>query len=122
VEIDATFLPLAVELIQDVFPTSIVYHRTDGKNYDPATGDVVDTVTDYFISAGVLSRNRTETGGIGETYSLALWLDHSATGLPHLPTTSDSITYDGTEWKVTDVNPTYSSKQLIASKILARNQ
>ena len=120
--IDSTFLPLAVELIQDVFPTSIVYHRTDGKNYDPATGDVVDTVTDYFISAGVLSRNRTETGGIGETYSLALWLDHSATGLPHLPTTSDSITYDGTEWKVTDVNPTYSSKQLIASKITARNQ
>ena len=121
-EIDATFLPVAVELIQDVFPTSIVYHRTDGKNYDPATGVVVDTVTDYSISAGVLSRNRTETGGIGETYSLALWLDHSATGLPHLPTTSDSITYDGTEWKVTDVNPTYSSKQLIASKILARNQ
>lgn len=121
-DIDATFLPLAVELIQDVFPTSIVYHRTDGKNYDPVTGNVVDTITDYFISAGVLSRDRTETGGIGETYSLALWLDHSSTGLPHLPTTSDSITYDGTRWKVTDVKPTYSSKQLIASKILARNQ
>lgn len=121
-DIDAVFLPLAVELIQDVFPTSIVYHRTDGKSYDPATGDVVDTVTDYAISAGVLKRGRTETGGIGETYSLYVWLDHSATGLPHLPTTSDSITYDGTKWKVTDVDPTYSSKQLIASKITARNQ
>ena len=121
-DIDAEFLPIAVELIQDVFPTPIVYHRTDGKSYDPATGDVVDVITDYAISAGVLNRGRTETGGIGETYSLYVWLDHSATGMPYLPTTSDSITYDGTKWKVTDIAPTYSSKQLIASKITARNQ
>jgi len=121
-DIDAEFLPIAVELIQDVFPTSIVYHRTDSKSYDPATGEVVDVITDYAISAGVLNRARTETGGIGETYSLYLWIDHSATGMPHLPTTSDSVTYDGTKWKVTDIVPTYSSKQLIASKITARNQ
>lgn len=121
-DIDATFLPIAVELIQEVFPTSIVYHRTDGKAYDPATGDVIDTITDYAISAGVLNRSRIESGGVAETYSLLLWIDHSSSGLPHLPTTSDSITYDSTKWKVTDVAPTYSSKQLIASKITARNQ
>jgi len=121
-DIDSTFLPIAVELIEEVFPTPIVYHRTDGKTYDPATGQVVETITDYAISAGILNRARVETGGVGETYSLYLWLDHSATGLPHLPTTSDSITYDGTTWKVTDIAPTYSSKQLIASKITARNQ
>ena len=120
--IDETFLPVAVELIQNVFPTPIVYHRSDGKAYDPATGEVVETITDYSISAGVLSRGRMEAGGTAETYSLSLWIDHSGTGLPHLPTTADSITYDSTEWKVSTIDPTYSSKGLIATKILARNQ
>ena len=120
--IDQTFMPVAVELIQSVFPTSIVYHRSDGKVYDPALGEVVETITDYSISAGVLSRGRAEAGGTAETYELSLWIDHSATGLPYLPTTADSITYDSTKWKVTDITPTYSSKALIASKITARNQ
>ena len=121
-DIDQVFMPVAVELIQQVFPTEITYHRKEGTSYDPATGDVVDTVTDFDIKAGVLPRERTEAGGTAETYTLSLWIDHSGTGLPHLPTTADSITYDSTKWKVTDFTPTYSSKGLIASKITARNQ
>ena len=121
-DIDATFSALAFDLIDGVFATPIVYHRSDGKVYDPATGEVVETITDYSISAGVLSRGRMEAGGTAETYTLSLWIDHSNTGLPHLPTTADSITYDSTEWKVTDISPTYSSKSLIASKITCRNQ
>ncbi len=120
--IDSTFMPVAVELIQSVFPTAIVYHRSDSKAYDPTTGEVTETITDYAISAGVLSRGRTEAGGTAESYELRLWIDHSASGLPHLPTTADSITYDSTKWKVTNITPTYSSKALIASKITARNQ
>ena len=118
--IDSTFLPVAVELIQNVFPTDIVYHQTRPGTYDFSTGAVVPVVTDFNIKAGVLSRGRTEEGGAEEAYSLSLWIDHSATGLPSLPRTGDSITYDGTEWKVTEVSPTYSSKALIASKITAR--
>ena len=121
-DITSTFLPIAVELIQNVFPTAITYHRKEGTSYDPATGDVVDTVTDFNISAGVLSRGRVEAGGVGETYELRLWLDHSATGLPHWPTTADSLTYDGIVWKVTTVDPSYSSLGQIASLITARNQ
>lgn len=120
--ITSTFLPVAVELIQQVFPTEITYHRKEGTSYDPSSGDVVDTVTDFNISAGVLSRGRVEQGGVGETYEIRLWLDHSATGLPHLPTTADSLTYDGVVWKVTTVDPSYSSSGLIASKLTARNQ
>jgi hypothetical protein len=115
-----TFLPVAVELIQNVFPTAITYHRKEGTSYDPATGDVVDTVTDFSISAGVLSRGRVEAGGVGETYEIRLWLDHSATGLPHLPTTADSLTYDGVVWKVVAIDPSYSSAGLIASKLICR--
>ena len=120
--ITATFLPVAVELIQNVFPTDIVYHRKTGTSYDPGTGDVVDTVEDYAIKAGILSRGRTEEGGVGEVYELRLWIDHSATGMPHLPTTADSLTYDSTEWKVVSIDPSYSSVGNIASKITARNQ
>ena len=121
-DIDSTFLPVAVELVQNVFPTDVTYHRKEGTSYDPSTGTVTDTVTNYEIKAGVLSRGRVEEGGVAEQYELRLWLDHSANGLPHLPTTADTITYGGTDWKVTTIDPTYSSKGLIASKITARNQ
>ena len=119
-DITNTFLPVAIELIQNVFPTPIKYIRSLGRDYDPISGEVVENTQDFDISAGVISRARVEEGGVGETYSLTLWIDHSATGMPHLPTTADSVTYDGTTWKVIEVNPTYSSKSLIASKLVAR--
>ena len=119
-DISNTFLPVAIELIQNVFPTPVSYIRNLGSSYDPATGEVTQNTEQFNISAGVISRARVEEGGVGETYSLTLWIDHSATGMPHLPTTADSVEYDATTWKVIEVNPTYSSKSLIASKIVAR--
>ena len=121
-DIDATFLPVAVELIDNVFPTEIKYLRSEEPGYNPATGEVVTNETLFLIKAGVLSRGRVEAGGVGETYELRLWIQHSASGLPHLPTTADRIQYDNISWYVTNIDPTYSSKGLIASKITARNQ
>ena len=121
-DIDATFMPVAVELIDTVFPTTITYERVQPPAYDPSTGDVVENVTQFDIKAGVLSRGRVEAGGVGESYELRLWIQHSASGLPHLPTTADRVEYDGTSWKVVSVDPTYSSKGLIASRITAKNQ
>ena len=115
-----TFLPVAVELIDSVFPTDILYIRSLGGGYDPSTGEVTQNTEQYNIKAGVLSRGRTEEGGIGESYELRLWVHHSATGMPHLPKTGDVIEYDNTQWKVAVVDPTYSSAGLIASKIIAR--
>ena len=119
-DIDAVFLPIGQNLTQNVFPTEIVYHRAGTKTYDPATGSVTGTDTDYPIKVGVLSRSRTEEGGPKETYEITIWVSHAAVGLPFLPTTADSFTYDGTVWKVVEIPPTYSSKSLIASKIIAR--
>lgn len=121
-DIDAVFNPVARELIDNVFATPVVYRRTAGKAYDPATGTVTDTIEDIAINAGVLSRGRAEDGGVAESYELRLWLHHGPTGMPHLPTTADSVVYDSTEWKVVSIDPTYSSAGLIASKILCRNQ
>ena len=119
-DITSTFLPVAIELIQNVFPTPVTYIRNLGSAYDPSTGEITENTQRFSIKAGVISRGRTEEGGVGETYSLTFWIDHSATGLPHLPTTADSVEYDGTTWKVVEINPTYSSTGLIASKLMAR--
>ena len=120
-DIDATFLPVGVELVDNAFPTAIVYHQHGASVYDPATGTVTGADTDHAIKAGVLSRSRVEAGGPNEAYEIDLWIHHSATGLSVLPTTADSFTYDAVVWKVVSVGPTYSSKSLIASKIKGRS-
>ena len=121
-DIRATFLPVAEELIDNVFPTAVTYVRKTPPTYDPATGDVVENVITLDIKAGVLSRGRIEGGGVAERYELRLWVHHGTSGLTVLPTTADEVVYDSTTWKVTDVDPTYSSEGLIASRITARNQ
>ena len=118
-QITETFLPVAVELI-DEFATPIVYTRNEGATYDPSSGTVSPSSTDYNINAGILSRSRNELGGTAETYTMMLWIQHSESGLPYLPTTADTVTYDGEVWKVNIVAPTYSSKGLIASKLVVR--
>ena len=118
-DIDAVFLPVATELIDNVFPTPIQYLQTENPSYDPETGDVTPSVVTYSINAGVLSRGRSESGGVAEEYELRLWIHHDTGGLEALPKTSDRVFYDSVYWKVIRVDPTYSSDALIASKLLA---
>ena len=121
-DIDATFLnPVAVELVDNVFPTAIVYHQHGAGAYDPTTGTVTGADTDHAIKVGVLSRSRIEEGGPNEAYEISIWIHHGATGLSFLPTTADSFTYDGLVWRIVEIAPTYSSKSLIASKIKGRS-
>ena len=119
-DIDATFLPVAEELIDSVFPTPIVYLQTENPQYDPSSGQTIPQVTEFKINAGILSRGRNEAGGVDEQYELRLWIHHGSRGLPVLPKTSDRVLYDNVYWKVYKVDPTYSSDALIASKILVR--
>ena len=119
--IDAVFLPVAEQLINVEFGTDIVYHQHGASVYNPVTGTVTGADTDHAIKAGVLSRSRVEAGGPNEAYEISIWIHHGATGLGFLPTTADSFTYDAVVWKVVSVEPTYSSKSLIASKIKGRS-
>ncbi len=120
-DIDATFLPVAEDLIDNVFPTSIVFKQHTTATYDPLTGATSITDTPHTVNAGVLARNRVEGGGVGETYDISIWIHHGPAGLSFLPTTEDSFTYDSILWRVIEVSPTYSSKGLIASKIKGRS-
>lgn len=119
-DITAVFTPVAIELIDNQFPTPIKYLQTENPTYDPSSGQVVPNVTEYSINAGILSRGRNEAGGVDEQYELRLWIHHGSRGLPVLPKTSDRVYYDNVYWKVYKVDPTYSSDALIASKILVR--
>ena len=116
-DIDATFLPIAETLIDSVFPTAITYHQISDRRYDTSTGKVETATTVYEINAGVLKRARSEQGGAGETYTLELYIHHGAKGMPFQPRTGDQVMYDGVCWKVTTVDPGYSSKKGIASKL-----
>ena len=62
-DIDAVFLPVAEELIDQVFPTPITYLLTAPPAYDPSTGESVPNATEYMINAGILSRGKNEGGG-----------------------------------------------------------
>ena len=119
-DIDAVFLPVAEELIDDVFPTPIKYLQTENPTYDPSTGQTTPNVTEYDINAGILSSGRNEAGGIDEQQELRLWIHHGSRGLPVLPKTSDRVFYLEKYWKVYRVDPSYHSDDLIASKILVR--
>ena len=119
-DVSAVFTPVGVELIDNVFPTDITFHQHGSTAYDPATGVVTGADTDHAIKAGVLNRSRVEGGGPNEVYEISIWVHHGASGLGFLPTTADSFTYDSVVWKVVSVDPTYSSKSLIASKIKGR--
>lgn len=116
-DVAATFLPVAVSLIDDTFGTPIVYEQLTAEVYDPATGTVQRTVVTHNIKAGVLSMGRTEEGGASETRQLRLWLHHGDGGLPGLPVTGDEVQYLGTTWKVQNIDPTYAGDRLIASKV-----
>lgn len=117
-DIDLTFSRVADELINRVFNTAILYRAVGKSVYNPRTGSLTPNSTDHNINAGIISRSRTEGGGVAEAYALTLWVEHGT--LPTLPKTDDLVIYDSTTWRVTEVAPTYSSKGLIASKIIAR--
>ena len=120
-DVSSVFTPVSVELIDNVFPTDIVYHQHGAGAYNPMTGTVTGANTDHAIKAGILSRSRIEEGGSNEAYTLTAWIQHGASGLSFLPTTEDSFTYDGLVWRIVEIAPTYSAATLIASKIKGRS-
>ena len=69
--IDSTFLPVAQELIDSVFPTAIRYLRDNGSSYDPATGTVTPDDVVRNQRGGAFARAH-GAGGVGETHELRL--------------------------------------------------
>jgi len=121
-DVSATFLPVAIELIDQAFPTPIVYNRAQSESYDPATGLLTRDIVGYAINAGILGLRKSEKSGSEEVRELRLWVHHGPGGLPHEPTTGDLVEYGGETWRVTEVVPTFTAAERIASKITCEFQ
>jgi hypothetical protein len=121
-DVTSTFLPVAAQLIDRTFPTPIAYQRAQTESYDPATGEFTRGVVSYAINAGVLGYRRSERSGSAETRQVSLWIHHGPGGLPFEPTTGDLVVYDAGLWRVVEVDPSYTSVGLIASKLTCEYQ
>jgi hypothetical protein len=121
-DVTATFLPAAIQLIDGAFPTPIVYRRLAGATYDAAAGEMDLDTTDYAINAGVLGYRKSERSGSSESREVRLWIHHGPGGLPAEPTTGDVVLYDGSIWRVTEVDPAYTGAGLIASQLTCEYQ
>lgn len=111
-ELDLEIPGLAAEVIND-FGKSIVYQRTptDGSGYDPATGTIA-LVGEPVNIKGIVEPYRGQRLMAGLVEASDLKITIAADGLPDgfLPTPEDIASFDGEDYKVKNVMPTYSGE------------
>jgi hypothetical protein len=117
-QFDALFRGVGKDLVE-LFGSSCTYHQQGTGAYDPLSGVVTAATTDYAVKVGVEQVKRVEEGGSSETREATMWFSHVL--LPLEPTTADTVTYQGSTWKVTSIDPQFSGDQLIAWKLTARS-
>jgi hypothetical protein len=116
---DSWARPLAKTLVDAFRVTSCDYIRRS-QTYDPALGEPVVT-EQLYPAAGAVEQisQANEEGGAGDSRSVVVWVDMEGIG-DIWPTTLDQIQYQGTRWKVTNVDPAFAGDQRYAVKITAR--
>ena len=121
--ISGTFLPMAKNLIGNVFDASvsIEYIHYVSPTYNTATGQFTKTAQTTTIDAAIISMSRVEESDVQEVFELHFWIHHDSDGgLEIIPTTSDRVNFDSKQWRVTGIDPTYTDGVLIASRLTAR--
>ena len=68
-DIDAVFNSVADNLINKTFNTPVLYIRSKGATYDPATGNVTEDIEQYNVNAGIEQIELTEEGGTAKSSS-----------------------------------------------------
>ena len=116
-QFDDLFRGVGKDLVE-LFGSSCTYHQHTGGTYDPLSGAVTAAIVDHAVKVGVEQIKRVEEGGPSEVREATMWFSHVL--LPLEPTTADTISYQGSTWKVTAIDPEYAGDQLIAWKLTAR--
>ena len=116
-QFDDLFRGVGKDLVE-LFGSSCTYHQHTGGTYDPLSGAVTAATVDHVVKVGVEQIKRVEEGGANEVREATMWFSHVL--LPLEPTTADTVTYQGSSWKVTSVDPEFAGDQLIAWKLTAR--
>ena len=68
----------------------------------PSTGDVIQNVENTRSKRVCSPVDERKMAVSEKDYELRLWIHHGRGGLPHLPTTGDSIEYDNTNLEGND--------------------
>ena len=116
-QFDTLFRGVGKDLVT-LFGSDCTYHQNLPGTYDPLTGAVTAASVDHAVKVGVEEIKRVEGGGVSETREATMWFSHVL--LPIEPTTADTVTYQGSTWKVTSIDPEFAGDQLIAWKLVAR--
>lgn len=119
---DAWAGPLAKEIIDAWRSSDLAYIRISPGVYDETTGTIGVTETAIPAAGAVVKTMQEERDGVMQTQELIAWIDHATVAWPI--STDDRLDYLGKRWKITGIDPTYSSGQqagsVYASKITAR--
>lgn len=117
---DAWAKPIA-KLANSTFVVPSLKYVRVSRSYDPATGAVTATETEYSNCGAVEQSGRVESGGTAESYEVVVWLATESIG-EQFPTTGDHLIYMSMKWKIVSINPQYSGDVLYACQVTARNQ
>ena len=115
---DAWARPLAQELVNEFRVDTFDYiRRVTG--YDPATGDTTQTETVYLKAGAVTQSTNIEEGGVSGPVTLFAWI-YLGDIDDIWPTTNDLLRYQGSRWKIVDIDPMFSGDVKYACKLTAR--
>lgn len=110
--------PIAKLANETFLVPSLKYYRVS-RSYDPATGEVVETETEFTNCGAVEQTGRVEQGGVGEVYEIKVWLATESIG-EEFPTTGDYLTYMDKQWKITAIDPQFSGDVKYACMVTGR--
>lgn len=116
---DSWCKPLADELVSVFRVNSLSYVRVAPGTYDPATGTIANTETTFTKAGAITERRREEVQNGLERYEIDVWMALSDIGEVY-PTYADYFTYDGTSYKIMQIDPIYSGDTKYAVKCRAR--
>jgi hypothetical protein len=111
--------PLADSLV-DLYRVDGLQYVKIRQGYDPSTGDVSITRQMYDAAGAVTKKMVTnEGGGVQQVQAIEVWINSARIG-EMWPTTLDLIRYEGSDWKIVEINPQFSGDTRYACKVIAR--
>lgn len=115
---DAEIAALVTEVLSGARNGTTVTYSSVSRSYSAASGESVETVTDYSVQASPPSPARgfgQDTVEDGDASTII-----PASGLPFTPTAGDRVTIDATPWQVVLVDAIRAQDDVVAYKLRLR--
>ena len=113
---DAWAKPLANELVDLFRVDDLTYIRTGTPVYDPATGQLTGSETEYLKAGAVAKSGSIGEGTTGANMYIEVWMNTAYVD-DIFPTTDDFLVYQSRRYNITQVDPMYSGDVNYACKV-----